>query len=139
MENLIQDKIRFLKLIKTGLFIALQKVLKETKEQIIDLNLDQLYKDGKDGDGNTIAPYYTAFTVMVKTYKGQRTDHVTLKDTGQFYRSFDIRFNSLSFEIFATDGLTSDLMDKYGKAIFGLNEKSLKELQELIKEGIELR
>ena len=31
---------------------------------------------------------YSPYTVMLKKEKGQITDHVTLKDTGEFYRSF---------------------------------------------------
>ena len=137
--NVIQAKIKFLKVLKGALFAAFEKVLKDNKEQIIDFNLSQLYDDGQDGNGQMVKPYYTSFTVMIKSYKGQRTDHVTLKDTGEFYRSFNIRFSSSSFELFATDGLTDDLVAKYGKNIFGLNENSLKDLQELILDYLDLK
>ena len=43
--------------------------------------------DGKTFTGEDITPSYKPYTVMVKEQKGQPTDRVTLKDTGDFHRS----------------------------------------------------
>ena len=92
------------------------------KEYYIELNQEQLYEHGTDSNGNEIQPAYTFATVFIKRSKGQKADHVTLKDTGKFYKSFRIGIYSEGFIIDA-DGQKDEtnLFDKYGIDILGLN------------------
>ena len=108
---------------------------------IVTLNTeDQLFKKGEDSLGNPITPGYTPFTIELKQAKGQPTNRVTLKDTGDFYNSFlayvdnagDIIINSDPIKIDSFTGAETDLTIKYGKDIIGLNEKSLSILNEKI-------
>lgn len=108
---------------------------KEFKAEILDLNTEeQLFQKGEDGQGRPITPAYTRFTVQYKRAVGQPTDRVTLKDTGDFHDSFKIRFNKKDFAIFATDQKTQKLERKYGKDITGLNNKSMRELAEMMRD-----
>src|ERR1017187_5547833 len=66
---------------------------KEFNDFIIELNTQtQLYEQGIDSTGESIGEY-SAYTKMLKKEKGQITDHVTLKDTGEFYKSFKTYWN----------------------------------------------
>jgi len=65
---------------------------------------------------------YSPYTVMLKKEKGQRTDHITLLDTGAFYDSFKIFLNRDNFIINADDekvnerGEVISLTEKYNYA-----------------------
>jgi len=108
---------------------------------IVTLNTeDQLFKKGEDALGNEITPEYTPFTVELKQAKGQPTDRVTLKDTGDFYKSFlahvdnsgDIIISADPIKIDEQTGLETNLTIKYGREIIGLNQHSLDILNEKI-------
>lgn len=115
-------------------------VIEEAKDfeaEIIDYNTEtQLYAKGQLADGTKVEPPYSPVTEYIKQLKGQPTDRVTLRDTGDFHRSFSIEWRNTEFEIFATDGKTGKLIRAYGKEIFGLDEIGLQELREDLKEPL---
>lgn len=99
---------------------------REVKDEIIRLiTQDQLFSDGVDGDGDSLGEY-SNFTKAIKLSKGQRIDHVTLKDTGAFYDSFRIIVNKDSIDVFADDSSIYDtpLTKMYGLEILGLTEEN---------------
>ena len=69
---------------------------------------------------------YSPFTVERKLEKGQPIDRITLKDTGGFYRSWDVKAESIGW-VFTVDPLKDDtnLFDEWGKDIVGLFPKNL--------------
>ena len=96
------------------------------RKLIIDLNTEeQLYSQGIDSKGVQLGEY-SIYTKGLKQNKGQRTDHITLKDTGEFYKSFSIRLEGSSFRIIA-DGQKEDtnLFKEYGIDILGLTQDSM--------------
>lgn len=100
--------------------------------EILDMNTDEQLFKGIDAIGNQITPEYSPFTVQIKRFKGQPTNRVTLKDTGDFYRSFYIEYSNTDFEIKAKDEKTDKLGRKYGYQIFGLTPQNVQEIIELI-------
>lgn len=112
--------------------------------QIIDWNIEQLYEKGQDSKGDPLGQY-TAFTVMYKQNvapalgNDTRTDHITLKDTGDFYKSFKIVVptNGDYFEITA-DTLKddTDLAREFGIDILGLDDENMGELALEIKDRL---
>ena len=106
---------------------------KDLKKQILDLNrFDQLYNLGEDANGEDLVPSYAYNTIVGvpgryegKIAKGQPFDRVTLNDKGNFYNSFDLKFNNDELEITADD--INDLAIKYGTDILGLNDENLEE------------
>jgi hypothetical protein len=111
-------------------------IIQEGEEIVLDLNREEQLYEGKDAQGREIRPKYTPFTVSIKRIKGQPTDRVTLKDTGDFYQSFDIKYGPDYFEIIATDGKTKKLQRKYGPEVLGLNPDSLAFLIDLCKDEL---
>jgi len=98
----------------------------EFKKLIIDLNtIDQLYNQGVDSRGVVIGDY-TYYTKSLKQAKGQRTDHITLKDTGEFYNSFRIILNGNALQIIANPIKDdTNLFQEFGIDIVGLTEDSM--------------
>jgi replicative superfamily II helicase len=106
----------------------------EAKDEIIRLNTqEQLYDEGIDSNENSLGEY-SPVTKMIKTGLGQRIDHVTLKDTGAFYRSFRVIVKRDSFEIWADDVSLYDrpLTEVYGIDILGLTPDNLSWLGDFI-------
>jgi len=119
-------------------FIPEEEVIvsaKRNRLKIIRLNRDeQMWDEGIDSKGRTIGRgYYKNSTKEYKQSVGQRTDHITLRDTQEFHRSMDVRFSKNSFEITADDRKESDtpggadvfLTDIYGDDILGLTDENL--------------
>lgn len=96
------------------------------RKLIIDLNtIDQLYNEGIDSKGKSLGEY-SAYTKSLKQQKGQRTDHITLKDTGEFYNSFRIVFTGNALQIVANPIKDdTNLFREYGIDIVGLTEDSM--------------
>ena len=107
-----------------------RKALEQNQQKIVEANVEQLYECGINSLGIRIDTYqpYTPYTVRIKQEKGQPYDRVTLRDTGDFQKSFEVVFEPAGFYITATDYKTQDLIDKYGAKIFGLTKENRQEI-----------
>lgn len=91
---------------------------------ICDMVADQMYS-GHDGRGKKIEPEYVPLTVSIKRIKGQPTDRVTLRDTGDFYSSLRVEFDEGGFYVTSDDSKAAELLEKYGTNIFRLSNQNL--------------
>lgn len=98
-----------------------------------ELNTQNQMFQGVSGQGVPIVPAYRAYTVRIKRMKGQPSNRVTLRDTGDFHRSVRAVFKDDEITMTATDPKTSDLEDKYGPDILGLNDASLSTVKDKLK------
>jgi len=112
---------------------------KDLQNEILDLNKwSQLFDKGINSDGvllSSVRPQggYTSFTINIKKQKSQRTDHVTLLDSGEFYQSFKINASNDFFEIDAYPIKdNTNLFDEWGADILGLTDQSKQTLQKLL-------
>lgn len=111
---------------------------KEFTNYIIELNTQyQLFQLGVNSEGEKLGDY-SSYTKILKERKGQPTDRVTLKDTGEFYKSFKCKYLSNGngeIQIVANtkktdeNGNVTDLLIDWGKEIIGLDETSLQALR----------
>jgi len=116
-------------------------IWKDNKVQnyIIDLNTEgkptsQLYELGEDSKGRSLGEY-SDITKVIKLENGQRFDHITLKDTGDFYESFIVRPMKKGFKIEANPNKEdTDLFEEFGKDIVGLNEENTELLLAFVEE-----
>ena len=108
----------------------IRKAVQENTDKIVELNVEQLYEYGINSLGISIDTYapYSPYTVRVKNEKGQPTDRVTLRDTGDFHKSFGAVVGPVDFYITATDYKTDMLVERYGEKIFGLIPQNKTEL-----------
>lgn len=128
---------------------VLKKILNKssTKEFLIKLNTeDQLFLKGEDSRGirlDEIGGGYSANTIEGtasyegKKSKGQPIDRVTLKDTGEFYDSWQIKIE-LPYIIFIADDVKDGvkLTDEWGINIIGLNEENKRKVEGFLLEEI---
>lgn len=100
---------------------------------------EQLFEQGITGKGVEIKSYqpYSPRTIYMKRRKGQPTTRVTLRDTGEFHASFDVKFDEGGFYIEARDPKTKYLVKRYGQEIFRLTDANLsKLLRDLIRPSL---
>ena len=107
------------------------------KTQIIKLNtIDQLFDKGIDSLNKTLGKYSNV-TIGIKKSKGQKTSNITLKDTGDFYKTFRVDVTKTEIKIFANPLKDQDnLFDKYGANIVGLTEENRLLISEMILQNI---
>ena len=108
------------------------------KDEIIYLNtFGQLY-EGVDSEGKELGQYspYTIQLKLTNTYGGDtRVDHITLRDTGEFYDSFKISLTP-NYDLLITSQPQKDetnLLREFGEDIIGLTEESLNKIQSMVK------
>lgn len=126
MDALIKLLKRFEKL--KGDEILVKIYSPKFQKEVIEYNTkDQLFNQGIDSNGKVLPPYAPS-TIAYKRQRGQPTDRTTLKDTGEFYGSFNLIFNSdLDFEIVAEDQ-EKNLFDRYGNQIVGWTNENKEEI-----------
>lgn len=117
-----------------------RSIVEDNDAWIVDMNAEgQLYEEGRNSLGVDIMDYmpYTPYTIEIKRMKGQPTDRVTLRDTGDFESSFYITTNATEFEICASDAKTAKLIKKYGREILGLTDENIERLiEDYIRPGL---
>lgn len=113
-------------------FVSVESI-DQTKEEMITQQQAQLFT-GLTSKEEDITPPYRPRTVAIKTRKGQPTDRVTLRDTGDFYRGIFVETREQTFVIDSIDEKSGDLQEKYGEDIFGLGRTRRTEyVQETLK------
>lgn len=107
------------------------------KEEIVQLNtIDQLFDKGIDSLNKSLGKY-TSFTIELKKAKGQKTSNITLKDTGDFYRSFKVEATKDSIKINANPiKEDNNLFDDFGAEIVGLTTQNRMRVSEMILNNI---
>jgi hypothetical protein len=103
------------------------------KQMIIEMNTqEQLFQKGVDSKGVPLMDIGGDYADVTKGYKSrdnQPYDHITLKDTGDFYRSWTVRILADTIFIEADtikDG--DDLRQRWGNDILGLTDESKQKL-----------
>lgn len=102
---------------------AAKSAITETSPYAVAVQKVQLFQ-GLEATDLKIIPSYTKRTKRIKESKGQPTDRVTLKDTGEFYRGIRVDVVGELIRITSVDSKTSGLETKYGQEIFGLGTQA---------------
>ena len=128
-EDSINDAINFFKDIDSIILEITQEP--ETQKFLIEVLQDQLFTTGEDGNGLSLGDY-SPVTVQIKRAKGQPTDRITLKDTGEFYDSYNIDPFNGGFIIDANGqkSPSDNLFVTYGDDILKPNDETLTEIAE---------
>lgn len=121
----ILNLIATLQAARDGLNERLDAATREAEGIILAMNRSQMYDEGKDRNGNAIQPSYAPATVQRKKRKGQPTNRVTLRDSGDFHLSLYIEYTADGFEIKADDFKTPFLTKRYGSEVLGLTDENL--------------
>lgn len=101
----------------------------------------QLYEQGVGVDGKTLrsiyarnGAVYAPNTEFYKREKGQPYNRVTLRDTGKFYNTFNVRVVANGDMFIDADTLKDgkDLQDQFGQ-VLGLDEESKDVIRQMAK------
>lgn len=134
MSDEIANLLNKVKSVEESMNEIILMVVKKNEREVLRLNVDeQLYK-GVNSMGEKIKPRYSSATVKRKKKKGQPFNRVTLKDEGDFYDGFFVEYGVDEFSLQGDDKKTRYLIKRYGKEIFGLTDKSLSDLIEMMEE-----
>lgn len=105
-------------------------VIKDNSKFILDENRSQLF-DGLDKEGKEIVNEqggkYSPTTVRIKQEKGQPTDRVTLRDTGDWQDAMFLEVKGNEILTDSSDWKTDELLKKYDRnmnTILGIPETS---------------
>lgn len=133
MIEAIANKINLLKQFQLSSDDYVLNQVRNNESEILDLNLEQL-NQGIKGNSQNITPSYRPKTIQIKQLKGQPTNRVTLKDTGDFYQGFEIVYFNDRFVIDSEDEKAESLENKYGLDIFGLTDRNIQETIDIIRD-----
>lgn len=109
----------------------------DVQDEMIRINTeDQLEEEGIDSLGRKLGDYAPS-TIAYKRRKGQRYDHVTLKDEGDFYNSFNVKVNVNEIIIDADDSskYNKPLFEVWGVDVLGLTDDNMNYIKEMILEN----
>jgi len=110
--------------------LVLNQSVKKHSAVILRMNFeDQLYNKGVFPDGIGTGDY-SPFTVKMKKAPGShdhRTDHITFKDEGDFYKGGYVKITKNGFEPDSKDSKRDELVRREGD-MFGLIPENLNEL-----------
>lgn len=101
--------------------------------EIERLNRKQMEAFGIDSTGSSIEPEYKRTTVRIKKAKGQESDFVTLKDSGDFHGSIRAKLFKNKVRITSSDGKAPMLFQKYGESVLGLAPFNIKFIAQKIR------
>ncbi len=131
LEDLLARVKTFNEGLTGGKYIA--DIINDNDWEIIEMNtVDQLYDRGITATGISIADYepYSEYTIELKEMKGQPTNRVTLRDEGDFHRSFEVDTDNEKMMIVASDRKTIKLIQRYGDDIMGLTQENIEKFEE---------
>lgn len=126
----LKQRISILKKFKRELNKTYAKIIKTNEDSwTLLLSDDQMFEKGIDGDGRSLGKY-SIYSLSIKQAKGQRTDHITLRDTKEFHNSISLKISSDKIETIAPGAEKDDtnLLDEYGEAIIKLTPANKEKL-----------
>jgi len=108
------------------------------QSQIIDFNQAQMYDKGVDSDGRSLGEYslatiYGTTKFEGKIAKGQRYDHITLKDSGGSYDSMKVETDNSGLAI--KGDFPDSIKQRFPDAL-GLTQDSKTELLPEVNENL---
>ena len=104
--------------------IRLRDIVLRNKGALLSTLKLRLFQKSLDGNYNFLGTY-APMTKRRKKKKGQISNRVTLRDTGDWYNSMFVDFKSNTILIDATDVKNDVLKDIYGDAILDLTEQEV--------------
>lgn len=120
---------------KINLYRIVRRVLERRKWKLIEANQEQLWR-GEASTGRKLTMPYANYTIKKKAAKGQPTDRITLKDTGDFYRSIVPKFGDKEHVMIAKDRKAPILEKEWGRDILGIQKKEAMEIGQEIADEV---
>lgn len=107
---------------------AATRAVNANSKKLEDLQRAQ-FDSGKDANGNQREPY-KASTKRYKRAKGQPTNRVTLKDTGESYKAVKVSADNQGITVDVPTKQFNYMVKKYGDSTIGVEPETLKKFIE---------
>ena len=108
---------------KESINLSIKQSIEANKDKIIELQTQQQLYLGKTNKGVDITPAYAMSTRRKKQRDGLPSDRVTLYQTGNLYRAFEVSAGNESVVISAYTEYSQYVFDKY-KDTIGLDREN---------------
>lgn len=107
---------------------GIQTSIQKNEQVLIRQQTEGQFDKGQDSDGKQFVPSYAFSTKQIKRSKGQPTNRVTLKDSGDFYSNITIQANTTNAIIEANTEYFKYLVVNYpSNAILGIQAEAMKD------------
>lgn len=118
----------------------IEKIVKRSAKDLIELNQEQLFQFGIRSDGVKLKEYMNEYYAKEKFRRNPQPGFGTpdFVNKGSFFANFVVNVSKDSFEINSKDSKTSKLIERDGPKIFGLTKEN-KELYLAVTFGPDLR
>lgn len=131
---MIKDKLSRLKAINIDQLF--DDILRENTEAIIDMNQSQMYDEGVMNVNTGKKEQYSPATIRAKRNAPyNKTEHITLKWKGDFYKGMKLVIFKDKFVIVSDNLIWANYLEpqtRFGSAL-GLTEKSKERLRNIVK------
>ena len=113
--------------IKNSLPNEVDKIVLKNEKLILGMLKFRLFNFGTDGNDDSLEGY-SKKTIEIKKKNNQKYNITTLRDQGNFYAGMYLDSTNGKILISSTASQTSDLVNKYGEAIFDLTYKQQQDI-----------
>lgn len=117
----INDYISRLSNVSDNIDKIIKEIVEKNEGKLLGTIKLRLYNKSLDANLMPLGEYSESYKKYKKA-KGQISNRVTLRDTGEFYDSMFLEYDSGAIIVDATDDKTSELEHLWGEAILGLSE-----------------
>ena len=104
--------------------LSIKESVNKNKDVLKTMQTEQQMFTGQTATEKAIKPSYQPSTINYKKRTGQPFDRVTLKDTGDFYKSIEIEAKANDFVISTQISYSIYLVEKYAD-ILGITDTNL--------------
>lgn len=132
----IDDKIAALDIMGESLNEVAKNIIGQLETFLNDAVAWQMYEKGQDGYGKSLGQYKPS-TIKKKKAKGQRYDHITLRDTGAFHRALEVVLEDDGFYLKSNDWKSERwIVPRWSESVFRPDGETLGLLTDEIRQQI---
>ena len=118
---------RKLKALEASINPSIKKSINANKKVLIKMQTDDQFYNGEDSNDQQIFPSYAYSTYLIKKRKGQKVSNVTLKDSGDLYKSIKIEATASQMMISANvDYFKYLVLHYHNNELLGIQDYNLK-------------
>lgn len=114
---------------RTNMEQVMLRSIQRHEAEVVDINTRQLL-EGNDSEGNALDPPYRSAKYADFKLSLNPRGVVDLKLTGDFHNSFFVKVDKFPIILDATDPKAPELEAKYGKQIYGIQNKNVPEISQ---------
>ena len=114
--------------LKASINKGIQTSIQKNEQVLVEQQTEGQFDKGQDSNGMQFVPSYALSTKQIKRSKGQPTDRVTLKDSGDLYDNITIQANTTNAIIETNTEYFKYLVTNYSNnSILGIQDEAMEQ------------